>query len=62
MNEAALKEEMVGKLCPANMVTRGSTREGHQMPYQALTRDQRFLRDGTSKRILSFDDGGLRGI
>ncbi|ALV43654.1 hypothetical protein AU252_22830 [Pseudarthrobacter sulfonivorans] len=32
------------------------------MPYRILTRDEHFRRDGTPKRILALDGGGLRGI
>ena len=32
------------------------------MPYQILTRDEHFGGDGSPKRILALDGGGLRGI
>jgi patatin-like phospholipase/acyl hydrolase len=32
------------------------------MPYKIRTRDEHFLNDGSPKRILALDGGGLRGI
>ena len=32
------------------------------MAYKIRTRDEHFLNDGSPKRILALDGGGLRGI
>ena len=41
---------------------RGSNKGGRAMSYKIRTRDEHFLNDGTPKRILALDGGGLRGI
>src|SRR4030095_13181087 len=40
----------------------GPNREDAFMPYKIRTRDEHFLNDGSPKRILALDGGGLRGI